>query len=77
MEAALTTLPEREQKILRYRFGIDDGFPRTLEETGDIFEISRERVRQIEAKALRKIRGPSRLGNYLLSKGITNGSYKK
>ena len=57
---ALGTLTEREQKVLRLRFGLDDGRPRTLEEVGKEFNVTRERIRQIEAKALRKLRHPSR-----------------
>ena len=56
----LGTLTEREQKVLRLRFGLDDGRPRTLEEVGRQFNVTRERIRQIEAKALRKLRHPSR-----------------
>lgn len=56
----LDTLTEREQKVLRLRFGLDDGRPRTLEEVGKEFNVTRERIRQIEAKALRKLRHPSR-----------------
>ena len=56
----LTTLTEREQKVLRLRFGLDDGRARTLEEVGKEFNVTRERIRQIEAKALRKLRHPSR-----------------
>ncbi len=56
----LDTLTEREQKVLRLRFGLDDGRPRTLEEVGRQFNVTRERIRQIEAKALRKLRHPSR-----------------
>ena len=56
----LETLTEREQKVLRLRFGLDDGRPRTLEEVGKEFNVTRERIRQIEAKALRKLRHPSR-----------------
>ena len=56
----LGTLTEREQKVLRLRFGLDDGRARTLEEVGKQFHVTRERIRQIEAKALRKLRHPSR-----------------
>ena len=56
----LDTLTEREQKVLRLRFGLDDGRARTLEEVGREFNVTRERIRQIEAKALRKLRHPSR-----------------
>ncbi len=56
----LETLTPREQKVLRLRFGLDDGRARTLEEVGKEFEVTRERIRQIEAKALRKLRHPSR-----------------
>lgn len=56
----LETLTEREQKVLRLRFGLDDGRARTLEEVGKEFSVTRERIRQIEAKALRKLRHPSR-----------------
>ena len=57
---ALSTLTEREQEVLRQRFGLDDGKPKTLEEVGRQFHVTRERIRQIEAKALRKLRHPSR-----------------
>ena len=60
MNSALSTLTEREKKILVLRFGIVDGSARTLEEVGNIFKVTRERVRQIEAKALKKLRHPSR-----------------
>ena len=56
----LATLSEREANIIRLRFGIDSGYPRTLEEVGKMFNVTRERVRQIEAKAIRKLRHPSR-----------------
>ena len=56
----LSTLTDREQKVLRLRFGLDDGRARTLEEVGKEFNVTRERIRQIEAKALRKLRHPSR-----------------
>lgn len=60
MNAALDTLTEREKKILMLRFGIADGSAKTLEEVGNVFKVTRERVRQIEAKALRKLRHPTR-----------------
>jgi RNA polymerase primary sigma factor len=58
--SVLGTLSPRENKVVRSRFGIDDGYPRTLEEVGKAFNVTRERIRQIEAKALRKLRHPSR-----------------
>lgn len=60
LRAVLDTLSEREKKVLILRFGLDDGRPRTLEEVGREFNVTRERIRQIEAKALRKLRHPSR-----------------
>lgn len=61
LEEVLATLSDREQQVLRLRFGLDDGHPRTLEEVGRIFNVTRERIRQIEAKAIRRIRKqPSR-----------------
>ena len=60
LDEVLGTLTEREQKVLRLRFGLDDGRARTLEEVGKEFNVTRERIRQIEAKALRKLRHPSR-----------------
>ncbi|MCB1185245.1 RNA polymerase sigma factor RpoD [bacterium] len=60
MQRVLSTLTRREEKVIRLRFGLGDGTPRTLEEVGTIFKVTRERVRQIEAKALRKLRHPSR-----------------
>ena len=60
LDEVLSTLTEREQKVLRLRFGLDDGRQRTLEEVGREFNVTRERIRQIEAKALRKLRHPSR-----------------
>jgi RNA polymerase primary sigma factor len=68
MDDVLDTLTDREKKVLRLRFGIGDGYPRTLEEVGSVFKVTRERVRQIEAKALRKLRHPTRsrrLKNFL------------
>jgi len=56
----LCTLPEKEQKVLRMRFGLDDGYSHTLEEVGYVFNVTRERIRQIEAKALRRLKHPTR-----------------
>lgn len=58
--STLSLLTEREQKVIRLRFGLDDGKVRTLEEVGKVFDVTRERIRQIEAKALRKLRHPKR-----------------
>lgn len=60
MSKILKTLTDREEKVLRLRYGLDDGCPRTLEEVGQMFLVTRERIRQIEVKALRKLRHPSR-----------------
>ena len=60
LEEVMETLTEREQKVIRLRYGLGDGRPRTLEEVGKEFHVTRERIRQIEAKALRKLRHPSR-----------------
>jgi len=68
IEEVLTSLTDRERQVLQLRFGLPDGSPRTLEEVGQIFHVTRERVRQIEAKALRKLRHPTRsrrLRNFL------------
>ena len=62
MEGVLATLSPRERDVLRLRYGIDDGRMKTLEEIGQIFDVTRERIRQIEAKALRKLRHPNRNG---------------
>lgn len=61
IEELLTGLNDQEQKVLRMRFGLDDDDPKTLEEIGKVFGVTRERIRQIEAKAIRKLRHPSRL----------------
>jgi RNA polymerase primary sigma factor len=66
----LNDLPKREKKIIRLRFGLSDGLPRTLEEVGHMFNITRERVRQIEAKALRKLRHPTRLRKLQMYKDL-------
>jgi RNA polymerase primary sigma factor len=60
--SAMDILTEREQMILKLRFGFDDGRPRTLEEVGRVYNVTRERIRQIEEKALRKLRHPTRRG---------------
>ncbi|MGU3768830.1 sigma-70 family RNA polymerase sigma factor, partial [Clostridioides difficile] len=60
IEDVLGSLNDREQKVLKLRFGLEDGRARTLEEVGKEFDVTRERIRQIEAKALRKLRHPSR-----------------
>ena len=60
MEDVLDSLTDRERRVLELRFGLDDGRCRTLEEVGKEFGVTRERIRQIEAKALRKLRHPSR-----------------
>ena len=60
IQDVLSELNERERKVISLRFGIEDGYPRTLEEVGNIFDVTRERIRQIEAKALRKLRHPRR-----------------
>ena len=68
LDKVLHTLTPREESVLKLRFGLEDGRPRTLEEVGKVFDITRERIRQIEAKALRKLRHPSRsrhLKNYI------------
>jgi RNA polymerase primary sigma factor len=62
LKEVLKTLTPREEKVIRLRYGIDDGRARTLEEVGKEFNVTRERIRQIEAKALRKLRHPSRSG---------------
>ncbi|MBV6493122.1 MAG: RNA polymerase sigma factor RpoD [Turneriella sp.] len=61
LKHVLATLPAREQKVIRMRFGLDDGYTHTLEEVGYVFKVTRERIRQIEAKALRRLRAPTRM----------------
>ena len=63
LEEVMNTLTPREAKVLKLRFGLEDGKSRTLEEVGKEFNVTRERIRQIEAKALRKLRHPSRSKN--------------
>jgi RNA polymerase primary sigma factor len=63
LEGVLTSITERERQILELRFGLVDGSGRTLEEIGKMYRVTRERIRQIEAKALRKLRHPTRLGH--------------
>ena len=70
----LTTLTKREERVIRLRFGIDDGYHRTLEEVGHIFNVTRERIRQIEDKALKKLRHPTR--SHILKKFIDNFNLK-
>ena len=60
IDLVLHTLTEREEKVLRLRFGLEDGKTRTLEEVGKQFDVTRERIRQIEAKALRKLKNPTK-----------------
>ena len=60
LESILNTLTERERDVLKYRYGLIDGIPKTLEEIGNIFNLSKERIRQIESKALQKLRNPAR-----------------
>jgi RNA polymerase primary sigma factor len=61
LKAVLETLSDRERAVLEQRFGLHDGFSRTLEDVGKQFQVTRERIRQIEAKALRKMRHPTRI----------------
>ena len=61
LNAILDDLTEREARVIRLRFGFDDGKARTLEEVGNLFDVTRERIRQIESKALKKLRHPNRL----------------
>ena len=61
LQDVLDTLSDRERQVLDYRFGLTDGYSRTLEEVGKKFTVTRERIRQIEAKALRKLRHPTRI----------------
>ncbi|MBD3175922.1 MAG: sigma-70 family RNA polymerase sigma factor [Armatimonadia bacterium] len=61
LERVLATLSEREREVLRLRFGLVEGYQRTLEEVGQMFGVTRERIRQIEAKAIKKLRNPARM----------------
>ncbi len=61
IDAVLQTLTPREEKVIRLRYGLDDNRARTLEEVGKAFNVTRERIRQIEAKAIRRLRNPSRI----------------
>ena len=61
LQEVLSTLTDRERQVLDFRFGLTDGYSRTLEEVGKQFNVTRERIRQIEAKALRKLRPPTRM----------------
>ena len=63
LKTVLSTLPAREQDVLKMRFGLEDGYSLTLEEVGLYFDVTRERIRQIEAKALRRLRHPRRANN--------------
>jgi len=73
----LRTLTPREERIIRMRFGLDDGSQHTLEEVGEVFAVTRERIRQIEAKALRKLRHPSRSGRFqIFIRAHTDGESK-
>jgi RNA polymerase primary sigma factor len=74
LEAVMKTLTEREQRVLRLRFGIDDKCPRTLEDVGKHFNLTRERVRQIEAKAFKKLRHPKRSDKLKGFLGLTSGA---
>ncbi|NIM06570.1 MAG: sigma-70 family RNA polymerase sigma factor, partial [Armatimonadetes bacterium] len=60
LESVLDTLTDRERDVIKLRFGLDDGYARTLEEVGHVFKVTRERIRQIEAKALKKLKHPTR-----------------
>ena len=72
--AVLNTLTDRERNVLSLRFGLNDGYSRTLEEVGKTFNVTRERIRQIEAKALRKMRHPTRLRQF---KGFLEGEVEQ
>jgi RNA polymerase primary sigma factor len=75
VDEILQTLTPREERVIRLRFGIDDGYHRTLEEVGNIFSVTRERIRQIEDKALTKLRHPTR--SQVLQKFIDNFNVKE
>jgi RNA polymerase primary sigma factor len=71
MASMLTTLTPREERIIKMRFGFDNGSEHTLEEVGQMFALTRERIRQIEAKALRKLRHPSRSSKFRVFLGCS------
>ena len=77
IEEILDTLSERESKVLRMRFGFDNGKPMTYEEVGQIFGVTRERIRQIEAKAIRKLRHPSRTTKLRSYNDISSSTKKR
>ncbi|MFB6355504.1 MAG: sigma-70 family RNA polymerase sigma factor, partial [bacterium] len=73
LEDVLKSIDWREEQVIRLRFGLDDGYERTLEEVGNMFKVTRERIRQIENKALKKLRHPSRskeLQDYITDEGL-------
>jgi RNA polymerase primary sigma factor len=78
IKQAMDSLTEREQKILILRFGLKDGVPKTLEEVGNVFKVTRERIRQIESKALKKLRHPSRSRRLqaFLEMAVLKGKYE-
>jgi RNA polymerase primary sigma factor len=76
-KSVLKTLTPREEQVIKMRFGVGDGSERTLEEVGQSFGVTRERIRQIEAKALHKLRHPSRSRKLRVSPNPTSGSQKR
>lgn len=77
IKQVLATLTPKEERLLRLRFGLDDGRARTVASVGDDFELTRERVRQIQDKALRKLRHPSRSGRLLVSARVLASREKR